>query len=74
MVENRPLLSGVTVLGLVFTLLPSNFMVTVELAENPAPVTVTDVPTGPELGSRAIEGITLNVFETMADNCVAETV
>lgn len=42
-------------------------MVTVEVGSNPAPVTVTEVPTGPEDGSRkmigVVEEVTVNVVE-----------
>ena len=42
-------------------------MVTLEPGLNPAPVIFTDVPTGPEAGSRIIKGfskaVTVNVFE-----------
>ena len=46
-------------------------MVTVELGSNPAPSISTDVPTGPEVGSRNMIGftkaVTLNVFEAELD-------
>ena len=50
---------------------PLNVMVTVELGSNPAPAISTDVPTGPEAGSRKMIGftkaVTLNVFEAELD-------
>ena len=51
--------------------LPLNVIVTVELGSNPAPVIFTDVPTGPEVGSRKMIGftkaVTVNVFEAELD-------
>lgn len=41
---------AVTVLGVVVTGFPSKVIVTAELGSNPVPVTVTEVPTGPEVG------------------------
>jgi hypothetical protein len=50
---------------------PPKSMVTVEVGSNPAPVTVTEVPTGPEDGSRKMIGltkaVTVNVFEAEFD-------
>ena len=61
----------VTVLGLVSTGVSSNSIVIVELGPNPAPVTVTEVPLGPEDGSSIITGsikaVTVNVFEAELD-------
>ena len=57
----------ITVVGLVVTGFPSNSIVIVELGPNPAPVTVTEVPLGPEDGSSIITGsikvVTVNVFD-----------
>ena len=57
--------------GVVVTAVPLNVMVTVELGSNPAPVIFTEVPTGPEVGSRKMTGftkaVTLNVFEAELD-------
>ena len=42
-------------------------MVTVELGANPVPTISTEVPTGPEVGSRLMAGeesVTVKVFET----------
>ena len=44
----------ITVFGLVTTGIPSNCIVIVELGPNPAPVTVTEEPLGPENGSSII--------------------
>ena len=43
---NPPLDVGVTVV----TLEPPKVIATVEIGSNPLPVTVTEVPTGPEVG------------------------
>ena len=55
---NRPLLvvsgKGVVVTGVVVTGVLPKSMVTVEAGANPAPLTVTEVPLGPEDGSRII--------------------
>ena len=64
--------------GIVGTWFPPKLMVTVELGVNPVPVTFTDVPTGPEVGSRIMTGchqsVTVNVFEAELDPWVALTV
>ena len=39
----------------------------VTAGSNPAPVTVTEVPIGPEIGSRKMTGATLNVVEADLD-------
>ncbi len=53
-------------------------MVTAELGSNPVPVTVTDVPTGPEVGLSvmAVRGdeFTVNVVESELTPSVAETI
>jgi hypothetical protein len=49
---------------------PLNFIVMVEVAAKPAPVTVTVVPTGPEVGLRVIEGVTLNVADAVSAGTV----
>ena len=50
---------------------PLNVMVTVELGSNPTPAISTDVPTGPEAGSRKMIGftkaVTVNVFDAELD-------
>ncbi len=56
--------------GVVVTVLPPKVMVTVELGENPVPMISTEVPTGPEIGSRIMTGtkdVTVNVFEAELD-------
>ena len=51
---------------------PSNLMLVEALGAKPLPVTVIEVPTGPEVGPRNIPGITVNVedaelvFESIA--------
>jgi len=49
-------------------------MVTVEAGSNPAPVTVTEVPLGPEIGSRKMTEAAVNVFDADLDPWVALTV
>ena len=53
-------------------------MVTVEVGSNPAPVTVTEVPLGPEDGSSIITGSkklqTVNEFDALLDARVSLTV
>lgn len=67
LVSNPPL--GVDVS--VATGVPSNSIVTGELGSNPAPTMFTDVPVGPEVGSRKMIGLTIevtvNVFEAELD-------
>jgi len=68
--ENDPLLSVVAGLKGV----ESNFKLTVELESNPFPVAFTDFPTGPEVGSSAIEETTVNGFDAELDPSLAITV
>ena len=60
-VVNPPLELGVTRQTLVLlpqgTLEPSKLIATVEIGSNPLPVTVTEVPTGPELGLSEMVGL-----------------
>ena len=56
--KNTPLAVVVTVVGVVIISLPLNVIVTVELGSNPAPAISTEVPTGPEAGSRKMIGFT----------------
>jgi sRNA-binding carbon storage regulator CsrA len=51
----------VTVAGMVVTVAPLNFIVIVEEEARPAPVTVTVVPTGPEVGLRVIDEVMVKV-------------
>lgn len=53
---------------------PPKVMVTTELGENPMPVILTAVPTGPEVGLSVMTGPTVNVFEADLDPWVALTV
>ena len=57
----------VEVAGVVVSIVSSKAMVTAEPGSNPAPEISTDVPTGPESGSRKMIGftkaVTVNVFE-----------
>jgi hypothetical protein len=68
----------VTVLGVVAIAFPSNLIVIVELPSKPAPVTITEVPAGPEDGLSAMTGVskdvTVNVFEAELLPWVALTV
>ena len=51
--------------------MPLNVIPTSELGSSPAPTISTDVPTGPEAGSRKMIGftkaVTVNVFEAELD-------
>jgi len=57
----------VTVAGVVPRFVPSNLIVTPELAAKLLPVTVTDVPVGPLVGFSDIAGATMVVAETILD-------
>jgi hypothetical protein len=59
--ENDPVLFVVTVVGEVVTVAPLNFTVIVELAANPWPEIVIDVPTGPVTGVKLMDATTLKV-------------
>jgi hypothetical protein len=48
-----------TVAGEVVTVAPANFIVIADEGARPAPVTVTVVPTGPEVGDRVIDEVTV---------------
>ncbi len=50
-----------TVAGMVVTFTPLNFSVMAEVGAKPSPVTVTVVPTGPEVGDKVIDEVTVNV-------------
>ena len=69
--ENCPVELVVMGDGLVAIAAPLNVMVTVELGSNPTPAISTDVPTGPEAGSRKMIGftkaVTVNVFDAELD-------
>jgi hypothetical protein len=45
-----------------------NFTLVLELAAKPLPVTVRDVPTGPEVGLRVTAGVTVNVADAELDD------
>ena len=65
----------VTVAGTVVCAAPLNVIVMVEEGAKPAPVTVTVVPTRPEVGDRAIDGVTVNVADAVFElESVAVTV
>lgn len=51
----------VTVGGRVVTITPLNAIVITELGARPAPVTFTEVPTGPEVGFRVSDEVTVKV-------------
>jgi hypothetical protein len=55
----------VTAVGLVVCANPLNAIVTVEVGAKPAPMTVTLVLTRPEVGDRAIDGVTVNVADAV---------
>ena len=59
--EKAPVADVVTVTGTVVCVAPLNFIVMVEVEAKPAPVTVTVVPTGPEVGFRVIDWMTVRV-------------
>ena len=50
-----------TVAGMVVTFTPLNVIVMAEVGAKPSPVTVTVVPTGPEVGDKVIDEVTVNV-------------
>jgi peptidyl-tRNA hydrolase len=60
-----PVADEVTVAGTVATVAPLNFIVMAEAGARPAPVTVTVVPTGPEIGDRVIDDVTVNVADAL---------
>jgi hypothetical protein len=51
----------VTVTGEVVIVVPAKVIVTVEEGAKPAPVTVTVAPTGPDVGDRVIDEVTVKV-------------
>ncbi len=55
----------VTVAGMVVTFTPLNVIVMTEVGARPAPVTVTVVPTGPCVGLRVIDEVTVNVADAV---------
>ena len=55
--EKEPAVVVVTVAGVVGTTVPSHFSVMVDEEPKDEPVTVTVVPSGPELGLKVIAGI-----------------
>lgn len=74
-----PVESETTLEGVVSNWTLSYVMVMAELAAKPVPLTVTDVPAGPELGLRVIEGVcegvvTVKVALAVAAPPVAVTV
>ena len=75
--ENPPLLLGVTGLGVGVMVAPPKVTVTGVVESKLVPVTVSGVPTGPEVGLRvmagAVEDVTVNGFEADLDPCVAVT-
>jgi len=60
-----PVADEVTVAGTVATVAPLNVIVMVEAGARPSPVTVTVVPTGPEVGDRVIDDVTVNVADAL---------
>ena len=71
--EKAPEPDEVTVAGTVVCVTPLNFIVIVEDAAKPEPVTVMVVPTGPEVGLREIEEVTVKVAEPVLTPSVAVT-
>jgi hypothetical protein len=59
--ENEPELLVVTVLGEVVCVVPANSIVTVEEAAKPEPDMVTVEPAAPDVGFKAIDGVTVYV-------------
>jgi hypothetical protein len=68
--EKAPVADVVTVTGTVVCVAPLNFIVMVEVEAKPAPVTVTVVPTGPEVGFRVIDGVTVKVAVALSAGTV----
>jgi hypothetical protein len=68
--EKAPKADVVTVVGEVVCATPLNFIVMVEVAAKPAPVTVTVVPTGPWVGDRVIDEMTVKVAEAVSPGMV----
>jgi hypothetical protein len=60
-----PEASVVTVAGTVVCVAPLNAIVMAEVGAKPAPVTVTVVPTRPEVGDRVIDDVTVNVADAL---------
>jgi hypothetical protein len=73
--KNSPLLVVVTVVGVVVISVSLNVIATVELGSNPAPVILTEVPTGSEVELSvmvgATEDVSVNVFDDELDPWVA---
>jgi hypothetical protein len=68
--EKAPAAVVVTQAGTVVCAAPLNFIVMVEVAAKPAPVTVTVVLTGPEVGDRVIDEVTVNVADAVSPGTV----
>ena len=72
--EKSPLVSVVTVAGIVVTGLPAKVMITLESGSNPVPVTITKVLTSPDVGLSEMSGVTVNVSESEFPPWLALTV
>ena len=61
--EKSPLVSVVTVAGIVVTGLPAKVMITLEIGSKLMHVTITKVLTSPDVGLSVMSGVTVNGFE-----------
>jgi len=68
--EKAPAAVVVIVAGTVVCVVPLNFIVIVEVGAKPVPVTVTVVLTGPEVGDRVIDGVTVKVAAAVSAGTV----
>ena len=72
--EKSPLVSVVTVAGIVVTGLPAKVMITLEIGSKLMHVTITKVLTSPDVGLSVMSGVTVNGFEASLDPWIALTV